>query len=80
MTALSSACQCEIRYSCPTQALDMDNRVSFRLDAETARDLRAEARRRKTTMTAIIKEAIREEWKRLSKQSAAAKLSGESKH
>jgi predicted transcriptional regulator len=58
----------------------MDKRVSFRLDTETALRLRTEARQRKTTMTAIIKEAIREEWKRLSKQSAAAKLSGESKH
>ncbi|MGO8816603.1 MAG: ribbon-helix-helix protein, CopG family [Terriglobia bacterium] len=46
----------------------MDNRVSFRVDEETARRLHAEARQRKTTMTAIIKEAIREEWERLPKQ------------
>jgi hypothetical protein len=46
----------------------MDNRVSFRLGEETARQHRAEARQRNTTMTAIIKEAIRKEWKRLPKQ------------
>ena len=80
MTALSSACQCEIRYSCPTQALDMDNRVSFRLDAELARRLRAEAKQRKTTMTAIVKEAIRKEWERLNKQLPAPELGPKPKH
>jgi len=44
----------------------MDNRVSFRGDAEAALNLHAEARRRKTTMTAVIKEAIRKEWERVS--------------
>jgi hypothetical protein len=44
----------------------MDNRVSYRVDAEAARNLHAEARRRKTTMTAVIKEAIRKEWERVS--------------
>ena len=41
----------------------MDNRVSFRLDAETARILRILARQGETTKTAVIKEALREAWK-----------------
>jgi predicted transcriptional regulator len=58
----------------------MDNRVSFRVDEETARRLRAEARQRKTTMTAILKEAIREQWKRVCPQPAAHTVSAKSKH
>jgi hypothetical protein len=53
----------------------MDKRISFRLDAELDRYLRETARQRKTTMTAILKEAIREKWKRLPKQPAAPGLS-----
>ena len=53
----------------------MGKRISFRLDAEGERKLRAMAGRRKTTMTAIIKEAIRESWKRLPKQPTAPGLS-----
>ncbi len=58
----------------------MDNRISFRVDDEIARRLHAEARQRKTTMTAIIKEAIREEWGRVRQQPAGAKVSAKPKH
>jgi len=58
----------------------MDNRISFRLDDEAARRLRAEAKQRKTTMTAIIKEAIREEWERLNNQLPAPALSLKPSH
>jgi hypothetical protein len=53
----------------------MGKRISFRLDAEAERNLRAMARQRNTTMTAIIKEAIREAWKRVPKQAVGPGLS-----
>lgn len=49
----------------------MGKRISFRLDGEAERNLRAMANQRKTTMTSIIKEAIREEWKRFPKHPSA---------
>ena len=58
----------------------MDNRISFRVDEETARRLRGEAKQRKTTMTAILKEAIREQWKRFCQQPVGPKLSAKPKH
>jgi len=43
----------------------MGMRISFRLDDESARRLRAEARERNTTMTAIIKEAFHKHYERV---------------
>jgi predicted transcriptional regulator len=42
----------------------MGKRISFRLDAEDEKKLRTMAKQRNTTMTAILKEAIREAGKR----------------
>ena len=58
----------------------MEKRISFRLDSELAQKLRAEARQRKTTMTAIIKEAIRREWNRLQKEPSVPKVGPKPKH
>jgi hypothetical protein len=46
----------------------MSKRISFRLDAEDERKLRAMAKQGNTTMRAILKEAIREAGKRLPKE------------
>jgi len=64
----------------PHRPLDMDKRISVRLDAKAARNLRATAGQRKTTKTAIIKEALREAGKRLPKQPAAPRLGAKPKH
>jgi len=58
----------------------MEKRISFRLDAELAQKLRAEARERKTTMTAIIKEAIRKEWNRFQNEPIAPRGGVKPKH
>ena len=58
----------------------MAKRISFRLDAEAERNLRTMAKQRKTTMTAIIKEAIREAWKRPPQQPATGRLSAKPEH
>ena len=41
----------------------MGETVTFRLDPETARILRALTRRRKRTKSAVIKDALRDAWK-----------------
>lgn len=41
----------------------MGESVTFRLDQETARILRALTRRRKSTKSAVIKDALRDAWK-----------------
>jgi len=41
----------------------MGETVTFRLDPETARILRALTRRRKLTKSAVIKDALRDAWK-----------------
>jgi predicted transcriptional regulator len=43
----------------------MQERISFRLDDADSQKLRKMARDRKTTMTAIVKEALRDQWKRV---------------
>ena len=58
----------------------MAKRISFRLDAEAERNLHTMAKQRKTTMTAIIKEAIREAWKCPPQQPATVRLSAKPKH
>jgi Arc/MetJ-type ribon-helix-helix transcriptional regulator len=41
----------------------MDETVTFRLDSETARILRALTRRGKRTKSAVIKDALRDAWR-----------------